>query len=100
LNFKIIDGINIQHDIKEFIENNSSNDIPPYKFEFIPYVSEIDSKRNDNLINNVDSNGGQNLQNVIPKNTLDNVKAFITNVFFNSIPENNQVKIKKINKKY
>jgi len=89
-----MEGINIQHDIKEFIENNSTNDIPPYKFEFIPYVSEIDSKKNDSIINNINGNGnnGQNLQNIIPKNTLDNVKDFISNVFFNSIPENIQVK--------
>ena len=83
-----MESINIQNDIKEFVDNNSTNDVPPYKYEFIPYISEIDSKSNDNLITN-----GQNLQNIIPKNTFDNVKNFISNVFLDSIPENNQVNI-------
>lgn len=76
-----MENINVQYDIREFIENNSTNDIPPYKFEFIPYISEIDSK-------NTVSNNGNNIQNSIPKVTLDTVKNFISNVFFSSIPEN------------
>ena len=69
-----MENINVQYDIREFIENNSTNDIPPYKFEFIPYISEIDSK-------NTVSNNGQNIENSIPKVTLDTVKNFISNVF-------------------
>lgn len=81
-----MEGINVQYDIREFIETNSTNDIPPYKFEFIPYVSEIESK-------NIVANNGNINQNNIPKVTLDTVKNFISNVFFSSIPENNNVKI-------
>ncbi len=79
-----MENINTQYDIREFIENNSTNDIPPYKFEFIPYISEIDTK------STVGTNGNNN-QNSIPKVTLDNVKNFISNVFFSSIPENENV---------
>jgi hypothetical protein len=80
-----MENINVQYDIREFIENNSTNDIPPYKFEFIPYISEIESK-------NTSANNGNSIQNSIPKVTLDNVKNFISNVFFSSIPENNEVR--------
>lgn len=84
---KIMENINIQQDIREFIENNSTNDIPPHKFEFIPYISEIESK--NSFINN-----GQNVEPTIPKITLDTVKNFISNVFFSTIPENKEVYIK------
>ena len=33
--------INSQADIREFIELNDTNCLPPYKFEFIPYISDI-----------------------------------------------------------
>lgn len=79
-----MENINVQYDIREFIENNSTNDIPPYKFEFIPYISEIESK-------SITANNGNNIQNSIPKVTLDTVKNFISNVFFSTIPENNEV---------
>jgi hypothetical protein len=38
---KAIDSINTNADIKEFIEKNSTNTLPPYKFEFIPYTSDV-----------------------------------------------------------
>jgi len=82
-----MENINVQYDIREFIENNSTNDLPPYKYEFIPYISEIDSK------NTLTSNSN-NSQNYIPKVTLESVKNFISNVFFSSLPENNEVSIK------
>ena len=80
-----MENINIQSDIREFIEQNSTNHLPPYKFEFIPYVSEIESKNNSSNSNNQNGNN-------IPKDTLENVKNFISNVFFSTIPENNTVK--------
>jgi len=33
--------INTQADIREFIELHDTNCLPPYKFEFIPYISDI-----------------------------------------------------------
>ncbi len=85
-----MESINVKFDLREFIENNSTNNIPPYKFEFIPYLSEIDSK-------SVISNNGNNLPNSIPKVTLDTVKNFISNVFFSAIPETNDVNFNNIN---
>ena len=39
--------INPQADVREFIEFNDTNCLPPYKFEFIPYVSDISEKPSD-----------------------------------------------------
>jgi septal ring factor EnvC (AmiA/AmiB activator) len=69
-----MEGINAQADIRSFIERNATNSLPPYKFEFIPYASEIDSRVN------VESNK-------YPKEVLSNVKNFISNVFHAEPPE-------------
>ena len=41
---KKYDEININKDIKDFIEQNSTNDSIPFKYEFIPYSSNIGKK--------------------------------------------------------
>ncbi len=40
--------INSQTDIREFIEVNDTNCLPPYKFEFIPYISDIQENQAEN----------------------------------------------------
>ena len=45
---KKYDDIDINKDIKDFITQNSTNDIIPFKYEFIPYTSNI-GKRNKNI---------------------------------------------------
>lgn len=70
----VMEGINIQADIRAFIEKNATNALPPYKFEFIPYISEIDSR------SNIESQK-------YPKDVLANVKNFISNVFYLEPPE-------------
>ena len=66
---KSMESINVSADIKTFINKNSTNMLPPYKFEFIPYTSD--------LKNNVS----------YPKDLLTNVKNFFSNVFFSEQPE-------------
>jgi hypothetical protein len=66
-----MESINVNADIKQFITNNSSNSLPPYKFEFIPYSIEIGSDMKDNY----------------PLEIINNVKNFISNVFFLDPPE-------------
>ena len=65
----IMESINVNADIKSFIQKNTTNRLPPYKFEFIPYTPEI---RNNQTV---------------PKDILSNVKTFISNVFFSEQPE-------------
>ncbi len=69
-----MESINVQADIRRFIESNATNSLPPYKFEFIPYLSEIDSRINLET-------------NKYPKELLTNVKSFISNVFYVEPPE-------------
>ena len=45
---KKYDDIDINKDIKDFITQNSTNDIIPFKYEFVPYTSNI-GKRNKNI---------------------------------------------------
>ena len=79
---KIMEDINIQADIRAFIEKHSTNAIPPYKVEFYPFVSELDNKNNEEFIN-------------YPKAILTNVKNFFSNIFHVEVPHNNEVKISK-----
>ena len=51
---KDIDKINIINDINIFINNNSTNDLPPYPIEYIPYIEkneQITNEKNNNLKN-------------------------------------------------
>jgi hypothetical protein len=65
-----MESINVNADIKTFIQSNSSNSLPPYKFEFIPYSPEID-----------------NIHKEYPIDVVNSVKNFISNVFFAEPPE-------------
>ena len=46
---KKFDEININKDIKNFISQHSTNDLIPFKYEFIPYTTNF-SKRYKNII--------------------------------------------------
>lgn len=101
LKIQIMENINIQHDIKEFMENNKTNDVPPYKFEFIPYISDIDDlSKKENLENDLNNNNNDSLNN--SNISINSVKSFFNNVFFNSpinSKENNNSKINMIEAK-
>lgn len=71
-----MENINIQSDIRNFIEKNSTSALPPYKFEFVPYVSEFESKLNKN----------ENYTKV-PRDIQENIKQFISNVFYSEPPQ-------------
>ena len=62
------DDININKDIKNFINQNSTNDLPPFKYEFIPYSSNL----------------GKRYKN-IPNNIIKDIRNFITTIFNNDI---------------
>ena len=66
---KIIEGINIKNDIQKFIKENKTNFIPPIKFEYIPYVSQL-GKNNEK----------KETQNISPEISKE-VKNFISNAF-------------------
>lgn len=70
---KIIEGVNTQADMKDFIEKNSTNSVPPFKFEFIPYASDVHTKYYE--------------QAPYPLEIINNVKSFITKAFHSEMPE-------------
>ena len=61
-----MESINIRKDVKNFINKNATNALPPYKFEFMPFVSDFDA--NPNSYANSDIN-----LNIIPKEIVSNV---------------------------
>jgi hypothetical protein len=70
---KTIEVINTTADIKEFIEKNATNLLPPYKFEFIPYTSDAQTKYYE--------------QTSYPIEVINKVKSFISNAFVSELPE-------------
>ena len=70
---KLMEDINIKKDVLSFINSNTTNDIPPYKFEFIPYISEYDLKKTSTN-----------------DSTISTVRTFISNVFYSEIPEDSK----------
>ena len=63
---KIMENINIIKDINEFIYKNTTKDIPPFKHDYIPYLSELNKNK-------------MNLK--IDKNILNDINNFIENNF-------------------
>lgn len=41
---KSVETVNTNADIKDFIEKNATNLLPPYKFEFVPYTSDVQTR--------------------------------------------------------
>lgn len=68
-----MENINVKSDIRNFIEQNATNQLPPYKFEFIPYISDLDPK------------SYMEFQDV-PNDIVSNVKGFISKIFFVESP--------------
>ena len=62
---KIMENIDIRKDIYDYINQNSTNAIPPDKYTYLPYVCEVGIKNNVYL----------------QKDIINEVKAFINNSF-------------------
>ena len=62
---KIMENININKDISNYIYKNSTGAIPPFKYDYIPYLSDLNKNNNFN----------------IDKNIIKDVNNFIGNIF-------------------
>ena len=62
---KIMENININKDISNYIYKNSTDAIPPFKYDYIPYLSDLNKNNNFN----------------IDKNIIKDVNNFIGNIF-------------------
>ena len=69
---KVLESINIRNDIQKFINNNKKDTIPPKKFEYVPYISKLNT--------NNETKGKANPQN-IPPEIIKEVNNFISSVF-------------------
>ena len=69
---KVLESINLRNDIQKFINNNKKDTIPPKKFEYVPYISKLNT--------NNEAKGKTNPQN-IPPEIIKEVNNFISSVF-------------------
>ena len=65
---KIMENINILADISNFINKHISKDIPPFKYDYIPYLSEL----NKININNISKDIINDINNFIENNFTNN----------------------------
>lgn len=79
-----MEGIAIKDDIRKYIEKNSTDKLPPYKIEFIPYISDYEASKKE-----LDSFP-------IQEETKNSIRQFIANVFFTEAPTDVKIIIKDI----
>ena len=68
---KIMENIDIIKDISNYIYNNSTNAIPPFKYDYIPYISELNI---NNSFNNIMKDVNTFIENIF---TFDKAKEII-----------------------
>ena len=71
----IMENINIIKDISLFIHKNTSKEIPPFKYDYIPYLSDLNKNKNNS---NIDKGIIDEINNFISNNfTSDKAKEII-----------------------
>ena len=71
----IMENINIIKDISLFIHKNTSQEIPPFKYDYIPYLSDLNKSKNNS---NIDKGIIDEINNFISNNfTSDKAKEII-----------------------
>ena len=71
----IMENINIIKDISLFIHKNTSKEIPPFKYDYIPYLSDLNKSKNNS---NIDKGIIDEINNFISNNfTSDKAKEII-----------------------
>ena len=71
----IMENINIIKDISLFIHKNTSQEIPPFKYDYIPYLSDLSKSKNNS---NIDKGIIDEINNFISNNfTIDKAKEII-----------------------
>ena len=109
---KKMENINIIKDISEFIHKNTSKDIPPFKFDYIPYLSdlnkngggekidkEIISEINNFIENNFTSNKAKEI--ILLKNKINlEIESIAEEIFVSekNMEDFDKMKIEKIKK--
>ena len=81
----IFENININKDINKYINNNKTNIIQLYKYEYVPYISQFENILPNEQQNNNNINSNINT-NIYSENVIKNVKLFISNIFTKERP--------------
>ena len=68
-NIKFQEKININNDIQIYIKNNKTNEIPPFRFDYIPYLCNLDrqSINNDDEMKNINLKVNEQIKNLFPE---------------------------------
>ena len=45
---KLLEDVDINNDISIYIKNNRTSEIPPFKFDYVPYICKLDKQNNNN----------------------------------------------------
>ena len=79
---KILEGIDIRNDIQKFIHDNRTDNIPPTKFEYAPYISKLGKNEAKAEIKNISPEISKEVNNFIstafPVERAEEVKLFKT----------------------
>ena len=69
-NIKFLEKIDINDDIEIYIKNNKTNDIPPFKFDYAPYISTIDKQNiylDDENLKNINLKVKEEIKKLFPE---------------------------------
>ena len=72
-----MESINIYRDLSNYIFQNATNSIPPFKYDYIPYISDLNNFHNSKN-NSIDKDIIKDVNNFIENNfTCDKAKEII-----------------------
>ena len=69
-NLKLLEKIDINNDIEIYIKNNRTNDIPPFKFDYVPYISTLDKQNiylDDENMKNINLKVKEEIKRLFPE---------------------------------
>ena len=65
---KKLEEIDINNDISIYIKNNRTNDVPPFKFDYVPYISNLDKQSiNDENLKKIHLKVKEDIQKLFPE---------------------------------
>ena len=65
---KKLEEIDINNDISIYIKNNRTNDVPPFKFDYVPYISNLDKQSiNDENLKKIHMKVKEDIQKLFPE---------------------------------